>query len=81
MSLTYDVTQSTINYHNNIYIFDNEILDKILNFNLQYKFYNDNHCKSLIELIFDNYSNKIQNDFTYTFINGNNYDFRRANII
>ena len=80
MSLTYDISNSTISYHNNIYIFDYEIIDKILNFNLQYKFYNDNHCKSLIELIFDNYSNKIQNNFTYIFINGNNYDFRKSNI-
>lgn len=82
MSLTYNISNSTINYHNNVYIFDYDIIDKILNFNLQYKFYNDNHSKSLIELIFDIniYSNKIQNNFTYVFINGNNYDFRKSNI-
>ena len=82
MSLKYDITNSTINYHYNIYKFDNDIIDKIINFNLSYKFYNDNHCKCLIEIIYDLniYTNKTPVNFTYSFINGDNFDFRKNNI-
>ena len=85
MSLNFDISNATINYYNNIYTFDYETLDKIINLNLHHKFYHNNNEKlinNLIEIVFDlnNFSQKINVDFDYTFINGNTRDFRKNNI-
>lgn len=77
MSFTYNIENATMNYQDKTYKFDYEIIDKIINFNLLYKFYCGNFnefCRNIINIIFDIniYSNKIRIDFTYSFINEDN---------